>query len=128
VYPSGPPIPSNLGVLNVAVDINNRGQVLADFNVPIPSTVISNVLVNPHGAFSTFLLPDIALGLNDADQIVGGTFEATPIPEPAYLLLLGCGLAGIVIAIRRLRIESSATCAGVPKRFYCCASLGLHLP
>ena len=55
VYPSGPPIPSNLGVLNVAVDINNRGQVLEDVNAPIiPSTVMSNVLVNPDGAFSTF--------------------------------------------------------------------------
>jgi probable HAF family extracellular repeat protein len=103
VYPSGPSIPSNLGVLNVAIGINNRGQVVEDLAIPTPVSVFTNVLVNPDGAFSTFLLPFIALGLNDADQIVGNTFEATPIPEPTSPLLLVCGLAAIGIARNRRR-------------------------
>jgi probable HAF family extracellular repeat protein len=93
-----------------AFGINDSGQIVGDF---FDVSGVSHGFLDTNGVFSTLDLPgaisSAALGINDDGQIVGTAdvidlssgkpiavgFLATPVPEPASLLLLATVLLGL---------------------------------
>jgi probable HAF family extracellular repeat protein len=98
--------------------INGQGDIVGDFTDANGNT---HGFLLSAGAFSTLDVPGatdtFAIGINDLGAVVGAFdmpgqrrlgFLATPVPEPATLLLVAPGLAALlVIALRRHRREWS---------------------
>jgi uncharacterized membrane protein len=104
-----------------AEGINNLGQIVGSFN---NSAGFEEGFLDINGIITTINVPGAVYtavgGINDAGQIVGSfidandqgfAFVATPtsIPEPASLLLLTSGLAGIIILFVRRRMTRTST-------------------
>jgi len=84
-----------------AFDINNLGQIVgwAQQVPPDLSTTTIRGFIDTGGSFD--LLGFQIFGINDAGQLIGRDFIATPVPEPAGLGVLAVGLLVLMGARRR---------------------------
>ena len=75
--------------------INDSGQLVGSFQTP---AFQQHGFLDDNGAFTQIDFPGAVTteltGINNAGEIVGN-FTPASAPEPASLLLLGCGLAAI---------------------------------
>lgn len=97
-----------------AFGINDLGQIVGQFSVDLFAPV--HGFLKDGASYTQLDVPDatrtVPRGINDAGSIVGyfqnasGTthgFLATPVPEPASLLLVGSGLAALLAWRRQAR-------------------------
>lgn len=75
--------------------INDSGQLVGSFETP---ALQIRGFLDDHGAFTQIDFPGAVAteltGINNTGEIVGN-FTPASVPEPASLLLLGCGLAAM---------------------------------
>jgi len=82
----------------------NVGGVSIVFNNPVQTFTFSNA--NGSGSFS-ITLPNIFVQSGDTATLTAGlTGNQTAVPEPATMLLLGTGLAGVAARIRKRRKDA----------------------
>ncbi|MDQ1560018.1 MAG: motif [Pyrinomonadaceae bacterium] len=82
----------------------NVGGVSIVFNNPVQTFTFSNA--SGSGSFS-ITLPNIFVQSGDTATLTAGlTGNQTAVPEPATMLLLGTGLAGVAARIRKRRKDA----------------------
>lgn len=82
----------------------NVGGVSIVFNNPVQTFTFNNA--SGSGSF-TITLPNIFVQSGDTANLTAGlTGNQTAVPEPATMLLLGTGLAGVAARIRKRRKEA----------------------
>ena len=82
----------------------NVGGVSIVFNNPVQTFTFANG--NTTGSFS-ITLPNIFVQSGDTANLTAGlTGNQTAVPEPATMLLLGTGLAGVAARIRKRRKDA----------------------
>ncbi|MDQ1589521.1 MAG: motif [Pyrinomonadaceae bacterium] len=82
----------------------NVGGVSIVFNNPVQTFTFSNA--SGSGSFS-ITLPNVFVQSGDTANLTGGlTGNQTAVPEPATMLLLGTGLAGVAARIRKRRKDA----------------------
>jgi hypothetical protein len=82
----------------------NVGGVSIVFNNPVQTFTFSNA--SGSGSFS-ITLPNIFVQSGDTATLTAGlTGNQTAVPEPATMLLLGTGLAGVAARIRKRRKDT----------------------
>jgi probable HAF family extracellular repeat protein len=104
LYQNGQYLPIAPFGVDYAVGINNVGEIVT---TNPPGVHIYDLNGASLGGFE-FYTPDMAHGgtpfdVNDAGQIVGSDLLATPVPEPASLLLFAGGLVGLFAVTKRKR-------------------------
>jgi probable HAF family extracellular repeat protein len=99
--------------LTEANGINNHGQIVGWYEDPNGNA--HGFLRDANGKFTQINFPGsyytVAEGINDSGHIVGyyvtpsgiHGFEASPVPEPTSLALLGAGATGLVVVVKRRR-------------------------
>jgi probable HAF family extracellular repeat protein len=98
-------VPGSVGTN--AFGINNSGQIVGHYS---DSNFIGHGFLDTNGVVTTLDVPvgsqTQAFGIDDSGEIVGwfNPFVITPTPEPASLLLVVCGLAGLVSLCKLRRI------------------------
>lgn len=84
----------------------NVGGVSITFNNPIQTFTFSNA--SGSGSFS-IELPKLFVQSGDTANLTAGLKgNQTPIPEPATMILLGTGLAGVAARIRKRRKDAQS--------------------
>jgi len=82
----------------------NVGGVSIVFNNPVQTFTFSNA--SGSGSFS-ITLPNVFIQSGDTANLTAGlTGNQTAVPEPATMILLGTGLAGVAARIRKRRKEA----------------------
>ena len=78
---------------------NSTGSLTVDFN-NTPSVFTVFVDGNAIGTFSV-IVDDLVIQPGQPANIVGTISQTSEVPEPATLLMLSTGLAGVVAAVRK---------------------------
>jgi hypothetical protein len=80
----------------------NQGGVNIVFNTPVQTFTFNNGVTS--GSFTLTLANNLFVQSGQSAQLTAGfTGSQAPIPEPATMLLLGTGLAGIAAKMRKRR-------------------------
>jgi PEP-CTERM motif len=102
----GPPLDPTSSIITITSPFTMTGNFIAYLENPAisgPQTPIFSTLVNGQGIAMIQLVGSGMPGNPRSVYSVTYNFQADPIPEPATLLLLGSGLAGIAARVRKRR-------------------------
>jgi PEP-CTERM motif len=102
----GPPLDPTSSIITITSPFTMSGDFsgyLADPNISGPQTPIFSTLLSGQGIAMIQLVGSGMPGNPRSVYSVTYYFQADPIPEPATLLLLGSGLAGVAARVRKRR-------------------------
>jgi hypothetical protein len=102
----GPPLDPTSSIITIISPFTMSGDFsafLADPAISGPQTPVFSTLVNGQGIAIIQLVGSGMPGDPRSVYSVTYNFQAEPIPEPATLLLLGSGLAGVAAKVKKRR-------------------------